>query len=156
MGASGAGVTSLGRALADALAFPHHDADDYFWQPTIPPCQKQRDCQPAAADTGFLLQRKTSCLFKKLRLIAMDEVERHGQRYPDEIADVGRPNIRRQETKHWQTARARCSSFLHGADQAFSGRFVLERSDLLRPIPDTSPRFPPFAGGYWCHVFSRF
>jgi adenylate kinase family enzyme len=29
MGASGAGVTSLGRALADALAIPHHDTDDY-------------------------------------------------------------------------------------------------------------------------------
>jgi adenylate kinase family enzyme len=42
-GASGAGVTTLGRALADALAFPHHDSDDYFWQPTIPPYQKKRD-----------------------------------------------------------------------------------------------------------------
>jgi adenylate kinase family enzyme len=36
-GASGAGVTTLGRALADALAIPHHDTDDYFWQPTHPP-----------------------------------------------------------------------------------------------------------------------
>jgi adenylate kinase family enzyme len=43
MGASGAGVTSLGRALADALAIPHHDTDDYFWQPTIPPYQKKRE-----------------------------------------------------------------------------------------------------------------
>jgi adenylate kinase family enzyme len=42
-GASGAGVTSLGRALADALAVPHHDTDDYFWQPTIPPYQHKRD-----------------------------------------------------------------------------------------------------------------
>jgi adenylate kinase family enzyme len=37
MGASGSGVTSLGRASADALAIPHHDTDDYFWQPTTPP-----------------------------------------------------------------------------------------------------------------------
>jgi len=43
MGASGAGVTSLGRALADALAIPHHDTDDYFWQPTIPPYLKKRE-----------------------------------------------------------------------------------------------------------------
>jgi len=43
MGASGAGVTSLGRALADALAIPHHDTDDYFWQPTIPPYQNKRE-----------------------------------------------------------------------------------------------------------------
>jgi adenylate kinase family enzyme len=27
-GASGAGVTTRGRALADALALPHHDTDD--------------------------------------------------------------------------------------------------------------------------------
>jgi shikimate kinase len=37
MGASGSGVTCLGRTLADALAIPHHDTDDYFWQPTVPP-----------------------------------------------------------------------------------------------------------------------
>jgi adenylate kinase family enzyme len=36
-GASGAGVTTLGRASANALAIPHHDTDDYFWQPTRPP-----------------------------------------------------------------------------------------------------------------------
>jgi adenylate kinase family enzyme len=43
MGASGSGVTSLGRAVADALAIPHHDTDDYFWQPTTPPYQKMRE-----------------------------------------------------------------------------------------------------------------
>ena len=43
MGASGAGVTSLGRALADALAVPHHDTDDYFWRPTTPPYREQRE-----------------------------------------------------------------------------------------------------------------
>jgi adenylate kinase family enzyme len=42
-GASGAGVTSLGRALANALAVPHHDTDDYFWQPTSPPYQQMRE-----------------------------------------------------------------------------------------------------------------
>jgi adenylate kinase family enzyme len=43
MGASGAGVTSLGRALADALALSHHDADDYFWRPTTPPYREMRE-----------------------------------------------------------------------------------------------------------------
>jgi adenylate kinase family enzyme len=43
MGASGAGVTSLGRALADTLAIPHHDTDDYFWQPTTPPYRDKRE-----------------------------------------------------------------------------------------------------------------
>src|SRR5438128_2185962 len=42
-GASGAGVTTLGRALADALAVPHADTDDYFWQPTDPPFRARRE-----------------------------------------------------------------------------------------------------------------
>jgi adenylate kinase family enzyme len=42
-GASGAGVTSLGRALADALAISHHDTDDYFWLPTTPPYREMRE-----------------------------------------------------------------------------------------------------------------
>lgn len=45
MGASGSGVTTLGRAPAGRLALPHHDSDDYFWLPTAPPYQTTR---PAA------------------------------------------------------------------------------------------------------------
>ncbi len=45
MGASGAGVTTLGRALANTLAISHHDTDDYFWRPTEPP---YRETRPAA------------------------------------------------------------------------------------------------------------
>ncbi len=41
-GASGSGVTTLGRALADALALPHHDVDDYLWRPTVPPYRELR------------------------------------------------------------------------------------------------------------------
>jgi adenylate kinase family enzyme len=43
MGASGAGVTTLGRALADHLAAPHHDTDDYYWRPAAPPYRDKRD-----------------------------------------------------------------------------------------------------------------
>ncbi len=42
-GASGAGVTSVGRAVADALAISHHDTDDYFWRPTNPPYREMRE-----------------------------------------------------------------------------------------------------------------
>ena len=42
IGASGSGVTTLGRALAAQLALPHHDSDDYFWLPTAPPYQTTR------------------------------------------------------------------------------------------------------------------
>jgi adenylate kinase family enzyme len=41
-GASGSGVTTLGRALAGALALPCHDTDDYFWLPTVPPYRDRR------------------------------------------------------------------------------------------------------------------
>ena len=36
-GASGAGTTTLGRAVAGRLDLPQFDADDYFWQKTEPP-----------------------------------------------------------------------------------------------------------------------
>jgi adenylate kinase family enzyme len=41
-GASGSGTTTLGRAVANALAVPHHDTDDYFWHPTEPPHTDKR------------------------------------------------------------------------------------------------------------------
>jgi len=44
-GASGAGVTTLGRALGAAWSVPVHDTDDYYWLPTDPPFQRKR---PAA------------------------------------------------------------------------------------------------------------
>ena len=42
-GASGAGTTTLGRALADALAAPHADTDDYYWVPSTPPYVTKRE-----------------------------------------------------------------------------------------------------------------
>jgi adenylate kinase family enzyme len=43
LGASGAGTTTLGRALAARLQCPHFDTDDYFWLPTHPPFTTQRE-----------------------------------------------------------------------------------------------------------------
>jgi adenylate kinase family enzyme len=37
LGASGTGTTTLGKALADRLNWPHLDADRYYWLPTDPP-----------------------------------------------------------------------------------------------------------------------
>jgi adenylate kinase family enzyme len=42
MGASGAGTTTLARAVADHWSVPHADADDYFWVPTDPPYVEKR------------------------------------------------------------------------------------------------------------------
>lgn len=36
LGASGAGTTTLGRAVASEWSVPHADVDDYFWRPTVP------------------------------------------------------------------------------------------------------------------------
>jgi adenylate kinase family enzyme len=44
-GAAGSGVTTLGHALSEALAWPYFDTDDYFWLPTIPAFTDRR---PAA------------------------------------------------------------------------------------------------------------
>ncbi len=43
LGASGSGTTTLGRALAQRLACPHFDTDDYFWLPTEPKFEQIRD-----------------------------------------------------------------------------------------------------------------
>ena len=42
-GAAGSGTTTLGRALAQALATPHFDTDDVFWLPTDPPYRRKRE-----------------------------------------------------------------------------------------------------------------
>jgi len=44
-GASGAGVTTLGRALAQSMNAPHHDTDDFYWQPTLHPYTEIRPVQ---------------------------------------------------------------------------------------------------------------
>lgn len=43
VGASGTGKSTLARAVAERLAIPHFDSDDFFHLPTDPPYQRQRD-----------------------------------------------------------------------------------------------------------------
>jgi adenylate kinase family enzyme len=42
LGASGAGTTTLGRALAQACAVPFYDSDDFYWLPGDPPYTDKR------------------------------------------------------------------------------------------------------------------
>lgn len=42
-GASGAGVSTLGAALAVRLGGVHLDTDDYYWRPTSPPYREKRE-----------------------------------------------------------------------------------------------------------------
>ncbi|HXH78541.1 AAA family ATPase [Nocardioides sp.] len=58
-GASGAGTTTLARAVADAWAVPHADADDYFWVPTDPPyVDKRPDAERIALMEQVFLPRE--------------------------------------------------------------------------------------------------
>jgi hypothetical protein len=59
IGASGAGTTTLGRALADHWSVPHADADDYFWKPSDPPYVEQRpEAERVALMEALFLPRK--------------------------------------------------------------------------------------------------
>ena len=42
-GASGSGTSTLGRALVEAIGGVHLESDSYFWLPTCPPYQRQRE-----------------------------------------------------------------------------------------------------------------
>ncbi len=42
-GASGSGVTTLGRALSAICGFPYIDSDDFFWAPSEPPFTLKRE-----------------------------------------------------------------------------------------------------------------
>lgn len=52
IGGSGAGTSTLGRALASALSTQHFDVDDFFWHPTDPPFSRRR----TEADRVALMQ----------------------------------------------------------------------------------------------------
>lgn len=54
IGASGAGTSTLGRRLADALASQHFEVDDFFWQPTDPPFCTRRPAAERLALMGAM------------------------------------------------------------------------------------------------------
>ena len=56
-GAAGAGVTTLGTALAAAWDVPYFDTDDYYWLPTDPPFTQRR---PAAERDATLTKALAS------------------------------------------------------------------------------------------------
>ena len=43
LGASGCGVSTLGRAVAEAQRWPYFDTDDFYWLPTDPPFRLKRE-----------------------------------------------------------------------------------------------------------------
>lgn len=57
LGASGSGVTTLGRALAEQLKCPCFDCDDYFWLPTQSPyrIKRQREQRQALLQSDLTM-----------------------------------------------------------------------------------------------------
>jgi adenylate kinase family enzyme len=54
LGASGSGTSTLGAAVAEALAIRHLDTDQFYWEPTEPPFTSKRSPEMRVA----LLQRE--------------------------------------------------------------------------------------------------
>ncbi len=111
MGASGAGTTTLARAMADHWSVPHADADDYFWVPSDPPyVEKRPEAERVALMERLFLPRASWVLSgsmlgwgddvvarcgavvfltldpaERLRRLEARERARHGGRTADEV-----------------------------------------------------------------------
>jgi thymidylate kinase len=101
-GASGSGTTTLGRALADVLEASFFDVDDYFWLPSEPPYQQQRD--PAAR-----LSLLVGELARAPRAVIAGSVIQWGQALEDSFSLVVflilQPELRLERLRRRETAR---------------------------------------------------
>ncbi|MBP7401769.1 MAG: hypothetical protein KBA30_04075 [Clostridia bacterium] len=61
-GASGAGTSTLGRAIADAYGCVHLDTDDFFWMPTDPPFTTTRPVPERLALIADAADRAGRCV----------------------------------------------------------------------------------------------
>ena len=77
LGASGAGTTTLGAALAHRLGHPHVDADSLFWLPTDPPFTTRRPRDKRQAMLLRLLPVEPAVRMERLR---QRETARYGKR----------------------------------------------------------------------------
>ncbi len=63
LGASGAGTTTLGAALAERLGIVHADSDTFFWQPTEPPFTTPRPPEARVAEASRVLTPEGDWVF---------------------------------------------------------------------------------------------
>jgi adenylate kinase family enzyme len=63
MGASGSGVTTLGKSLSTRLQVPYYDSDFYFWVQTDPPFTLRRDPEERNLMALADLRRHDSWIF---------------------------------------------------------------------------------------------
>ena len=121
-GASGAGVTTLGKALGAALDMPQYDTDDFYWLPTDPPYCDKRPIperlallEPLLAGEGWVLSGSVVSWGNPLMRFADTVVfvvtptelrmqrlrRRESERYGDAIAPGGRMYEGSQEFLTW-------------------------------------------------------
>lgn len=124
IGASGAGTSTLGRALADALASQHFEVDDFFWMPSDPSFRYRREPRervalmqevflpradwvlsgsPLGWGDSAVMPRLTHALFVSLEpgLRLQRLAQREAQRYGGRIAPGGDRHASYQAFMDW-------------------------------------------------------
>ncbi len=147
-GASGAGVTTLGRALGNLWSVPVHDCDDYYWLPTDPPFRQKRPV-PERLDLmqalflprrewilsgslvgwgGPLVARFDAVVFLRLdpRLRMARLEAREAGRYGPLIRPGGDLHAGHQSFMDWAAGYD---------DPSFTGRSLLQQRDWLAHLP---------------------
>ncbi|WP_086472711.1 hypothetical protein [Plantibacter elymi (nom. nud.)] len=144
MGASGSGVTTLGRALADHWSVPHADADDYFWVPTDPPyVTKRSDAERVRLMRELFVPREAWVLSGSMPgwgdeivaecdaivFVTLDPAERLRRLEAREIERrAGEPH----DDRAWREFRAWASGY---DDPAFDGRSRASHEAWLATLP---------------------
>lgn len=62
LGASGAGTTTLGKAISVKYGYSHFDSDDYFWIPTNPPYTTKREISDRQKLLSEAIARAEKCV----------------------------------------------------------------------------------------------
>jgi adenylate kinase family enzyme len=146
-GASGSGVSTLGRALAARLGAPQYDTDDFYWLPTDPPFAEKRPVterlallEPLLAGESWvlsgslvgwgdpLMRFSTAAVFVVTpSAVRMERLRRReSQRYGGAIAPGG---------KMYEISRAFMAWAAQYDDPAFSGRSRATHEKWLAEMP---------------------
>ena len=141
-GASGAGTTTLGRALADQWSVPHADVDDYFWLPTSPPYTDKRPVDERLSLMNAVFVPRHSWI---LSGSLMDWGESLIERFDHVVFLTVDPEIRIDRLKRREAARKRETNeaaqreFFEWArgydDPNFSGRSRARHERWLAALP---------------------
>jgi len=161
-GASGSGVTTLGRHLAALWAVPVHDTDDYYWMPTDPPFMHKRPvAERIALMQAMFLPRAQWVLsgsligwgapvvprFQAVVLLVLDPRTRMGRLQARESARYGRA------IRHGGAMHDSHLAFMDWAagydDPTFTGRSLFQHqhwlSTLTCPVLELDSALPPDA-----------